>query len=196
MPRDAAAPGFRVVAGSGSGTERAEVDGFRLRPTERPAWVELGLDPAERREWRARAAEFGLSVDVWLALQAEWALVVEDVGAATAEQLVSAAIATEATPRVAPTDELRAWVAWLRAAEPPGRDDLPSVALPQRLLGRLRPGPVESELRAYARRGSEEAAISVELAAAAAGMTLEAWAYRMAARLLRTRPGGGAADRA
>jgi hypothetical protein len=158
---------------------------FRLRPGERPAWVELDPSEGEARAWRHRAEELGLSVDVWLAVQAEWGIVRANLAdeeriAAVLEHAKSSAD----TPALAPTAELRAWLRWL-AAPPSGsaEHDLPSVALPARLLARLRPNAVAAELRTYAAGGREQEAIAVERAASLVGMTMEAWGYREALRL-------------
>jgi hypothetical protein len=171
-----------VLSGQGHRRAQLELGAFRLRPGERPAWIELGLGYEERAAWRRLAAAAGLSVDVWVALQIEWALVVEDIGAEQAERVVERAKAAATLPTLAPTEELRAWVAYLLASSPPS-DDLPSLALPQRLLARLRPADFEGELRARLVDASIDNAAAVELAAASVGMTLEAWAYRESASL-------------
>lgn len=170
-----------VVTGEARETARVELGGFRLRPCERPAWVELGLSYEERAAWRRLAAESGLSVDVWVALQVEWTLVVEDIGRELAELVVERAKASAALPTLAPTEELRSWVAYLLARSGTPTDDLPSLALPERLLARLRPADLAYELRARSAGASVDDAVAVELAAASVGMTLEAWAYRESA---------------
>jgi hypothetical protein len=154
-----------------------------MRPCDRPAWIEVGLSQQERDEWRQHAADSGLSTDVWVALQIEWTLVVDDLGPERAARVLARA-STDAVPALAPTDELRSWASHLATRSGPVTDDLPSVALPQRVLARLRPGDVDSELGTRVGRGLLEDAVTVELAAAKAGMTLEAWAYRAACRLV------------
>lgn len=172
-----------VVGGQARQRARVELGAFRLRPCERPAWIELGLSYEECAEWHRLAAAFGLSVDVWIALQVEWTLVMEDIGTELGELVVERAKAAAALPTLAPTEELRKWVAYLRARSRSGTptDDLPSLALPQRLLARLRPADLVSELRARSAGASVDDAVAVELAAASVGMTLEAWAYRESA---------------
>ena len=179
IPRPTA---LSIVSGQAQRRRRLELGGFRLRPGERPAWIELELGYEERAAWRRLAAEAGLSVDVWVALQVEWTLVVEDIGAEPAERVVEQARAAATLPTLAPTEELRAWVAYLLASSPPS-DDLPSLALPQRLLARLRPADLEGELHARLIDASIDDAAAVELAAASVGMTLEAWAYRESASI-------------
>lgn len=185
MPRNApsAAPALRVVDGGGRTHPKPFVEGFRLRPGERPAWIDLELAEDDLLAWRRRAAVPRLSVDVWLALQLEWMLVVADVGPDVAEHVVQAAAEANELPALAPTDELRSWVTWLCSGSAKQIDDLPSVVLPQRILARLRPSFVEREIHAVAGAPSHHQALTVELAAAVAGMTLEAWAYRTATRL-------------
>jgi hypothetical protein len=172
--------GLSVVNGQGRRRAQIELGGFRLRPGERPAWIELELGYEELAAWRHLAAESGLSVDVWVALQVEWTLVVEDVGAERSKLVVERARATAESPTLAPTQELRTWVAYLRASGAQS-DDLPSLALPQRLLARLHPADIECQLRARLAEASIDDAAVVELAAASVGMTLEAWAYRESA---------------
>src|SRR5919204_5589539 len=97
-----------VLSGQGQHRARLELGAFRLRPGERPAWIELGLSYEERAAWRRLAAASGLSVDVWVALQVEWTLVVEDIGAEQAGRVVERAKAAAALPTLAPSEELRA----------------------------------------------------------------------------------------
>lgn len=172
-----------VVGGEARRRERVELGAFRLRPCERPAWIDLRLSYEERAEWRCRAAASGLSVDVWLALQVEWTLVVEDIGMELSEHVVERAKAAAAMPTLAPSEELRSWVTYLLAGSGTPTDDLPSLAMPQRLLARLRPADLETELRARSSGSSVDDAVPVELAASCVGMTLEAWAYREALRI-------------
>jgi hypothetical protein len=172
-----------VVRGEGRRRERVELGAYRLRPCERPAWVDLRLSYEERTEWRCRAAASGLSVDVWVALQVEWTLVAEDIGAELSEHVVERAKAAAALPTLAPTEELRNWVAYLVARSATPTDDLPSLALPQRLLARLRPADLESELRSRSSGSSVDDAVALELAASSVGMTFEAWAYRETLRI-------------
>lgn len=172
-----------VVGGEARRRERVELGAFRLRPCERPGWIDLRLSYEERAEWRRRAAAYGLSVDVWLALQVEWTLVIEDIGAELSEHVVERARSAAALPTLAPTNELRSWVTYLRAGSATTIDDLPSLAMPQRLLARLRPADLESVIRVRSSGSSVEDAVAIELAASCVGMTLESWAYREALRI-------------
>src|SRR5947207_2238772 len=99
-----------VVGGEGRRRERLELGAYRLRPCERPAWVNIRLSYEERNEWRRRAAASGLSVDVWVALQVELTLVVQDIGAEMSGRIVERAKAAAALPTLAPTEELRSWI--------------------------------------------------------------------------------------
>jgi hypothetical protein len=174
-------PVLSVLHGGGGERARVELTGFRLRPGDRPHWVELSIGYEEQAEWRRLAARHGLSADVWVALQVEWTLVIDDIGAEAAADVVERAGALAAAPMLAPTAELRSWVAYLAGGGIPS-DDLPSIALPERLVARLRPADLERELRGRSQTSSAVEAITVDIAAANAGMTLEAWAYREAMR--------------
>ena len=79
---------------------------FRLRPGERPVWIELDPDEEETHVWRRRAGELGLSVDVWLAVQIEWEIVRRDLTEeAVIEALLRRARFLVELPALAPTDE-------------------------------------------------------------------------------------------
>jgi hypothetical protein len=158
---------------------------FRLRPGERPVWIELDPDEEETHVWRRRAGELGLSVDVWLAVQTEWEIVRRDLTEeAVIEALLRRARFLVEVPALAPTDELRAWVGWLTAALPEAAEhDLPSVVLPARIVARLQPAALVASVRDAATSGREKEALVIERAASFVGMTMEAWAYRELARL-------------
>lgn len=155
----------------------------RLRPGERPCWLELALSDEETGDLRRRAGREGLPSDVYVALSLEARLVDRELQAAggpALRELREQARAEGQRAALAPTPELRAWVAMLRgncSCELP--DELPSLALPTRLVMRLEPRARVSEVLAAARDESEliELAVACDLAAALAGRTLESWAY-------------------
>jgi hypothetical protein len=163
-------------------------EAIRIRPGDRAVWIDLSLDDREVRRWRSEAANAGLPVDAWLALQAEWSLVrsyLEQANATvTPHELVEAARAASAGA-LPPTDELRRWCRQLSGASTAAvpRDELPTVVVPERLVAQLQPARRAGELIGYASSGSAREAAELDLAAAYAGLTLEAWAYRVALRL-------------
>lgn len=152
---------------------------FRLRPGERPTWIELDLPDDVVRGCTHRAASVGVSLDVAFALQLEWALVSADINAERLSGLVVCASELAASDRMAPTPELREWLAYLDAdpADVP-EHDLPSVALPSRLFARIPPASRSAALERAATALVDEAAVVVERAAAIVGMTMETWVYR------------------
>jgi hypothetical protein len=157
---------------------------LRLRPLERPAWVELPLGMTERRVWRERAAACGLALDAWLAILAEVWLVRGEIGPlVAADDLLGQAVSRQLP--TTPPAALATWVRQLHRARcgetAPLADDLPSVALPGRLVARL-PRPLLGSLRAAVRSVGESDAIALELAASARGMTIEVFAYLSAVR--------------
>src|SRR4051812_4768226 len=77
---------------------------FRLRPRERPTWLEVSTPAPVMRRWRTAAAAAGLSVDVWIALKLEWSLVREDIPAPRLEVVVDNARRETSRPRLAPSD--------------------------------------------------------------------------------------------
>jgi hypothetical protein len=161
--------------------------GARLRPGERPCWLELPLADAEIAGIRRRAARRALPIDARIALLLEATLVDRDLHAAGApalERLHEQALAEGRRAVLAPTPELRAWVAMLRddGRTPPAADDLPCIALPTRVVNRVAPAVRTEQLLEAANDVSDqiELAIACETAAALTGRTLESWAYATA----------------
>lgn len=163
-------------------------EAIRIRPGDRAIWIDLSLDDREVRRWRSEAANACLPVDAWLALQAEWSLVrsyLERANPTVAfHELVEAARAASAGA-LPPTDELRRWCRQLTGASTAAvpRDELPAVVVPERLVAQLQPARRAGELIGYASSGFAREAAELDLAAACVGLTLEAWAYRVALRL-------------
>ena len=183
----ASTPGLRLLDGLGRGPSTRASDSFRLRPGERPVWVELTVDEEEARAWDRSAAAIGLSVDVWIALQAEWSIVARDLADHDVlERLLGLARVVAEEPALAPTEELRRWLRFLtRGSVPKAESDLPSVAVPARIVARLAPATLVVELRRSAAEALDPRAVLVERAASLNGMTMEAWAYREVGRLGR-----------
>jgi uncharacterized protein YwgA len=159
----------------------------RLRPGERPAWVDLGPDTERLARWRAVAAACRLPVEVVLAVLLEHALVSEDLDQAgvPAGELDRVAERELRQPRLAPTAALQGWLAQLagtsRAETTPSDDELPEAALPERLLQRVgRCGELVEDMMDTAKL---ERALLWERAAALQGMCMSGWALRAALRL-------------
>lgn len=152
---------------------------FRLRPGERAAWFEVSAAEPEMRRWAADAAAAGLSVDVWIALKLEWSVVREDIPRPQLEVVVGKARQETSAPKLAPSDDLRQWLAYLtRGSQPQAEHDLPSVALPARVVGRIPPRLLATKVVDAANEPLDLDAIVVERAAVLEGMTMESWAYR------------------
>lgn len=180
-----------LVAGAGAsawtGVPKA---GLRVRPGERPNWLELQLTSAEVRELRQLAAGHPLPLDVWLSVLVEYKLTRDRI-AATGEELwsavVSAAEVAAHEPRLPPTAELRDWLTLLQG-EAASRDELPSVVLPMRLVAQLPHERRKHLLLEAAHSTGLSEAITLERAAAASGRTLETWAYQAALAILASSP--------
>jgi hypothetical protein len=161
---------------------------LRLRPGERPIWVELRTGMREAHEWRARAAATGLALDAWLALQVEIWLVANDLeqalGGTQAVELIDSILSTQQL-HVPPSDQLQVWVRQLHAARRgetnPLGDDLPSVALPERVLARVR-RPVIESVRAAVSEADAARALELEIAASSFGLTIESFVFRESLR--------------
>src|SRR5581483_7023296 len=118
------------VASAGSPGDWTPVPrgGLRVRPGERPSWVELRLTSAEARELRERASGQPLPLDAWLALLTECELTrgrVEALAGGLWAAVVTAARCAAGEARLAPTGELRTWLIQLRSTGNTSRDDLP-----------------------------------------------------------------------
>jgi hypothetical protein len=156
----------------------------RLRPGERPCWLELPLSDDEIAGMRQHSACRGLAVDARVALLLEAQLVDRDLRAAGApalDQLHEQALVEGQRDALAPSPELRMWIAMLRgnrttAAE---ADELPCLALPTRLVTRIAPIARTNEVLQAASDDTDrvEVAVACDLAAALVGRTLESWAY-------------------
>jgi hypothetical protein len=172
---------LRAVAGEGRSFPLLAGVDLRLRPGDRPVWLDLELTRVRVREWRARAAAHGLALDVWLGLLLEYELVCNALREVGGQRLVEKVLATAraiaAEPRVAPTPELRRWMDQLEGRRWRGSDDLPSVVVAARLLAQLPHRGRGTAIATATEAGHEAEAIVVDRVAAASGQTLEAWAY-------------------
>lgn len=172
---------LRVVDGNASAPRLLAAGTLRLRPGERPTWVDINLTSAQARDWRGRAHTFGLAVDVWLGVLLEYELVQRALSAIGDDRLTasvaSAASTAAADRRIAPTADLRRWVDQLGGSEERRDDDLPSVVIATRLLAQIPHRGREATVVAAASCGHEADAIILDQVAAASGQTLETWAY-------------------
>jgi hypothetical protein len=185
MPTESNA--LRALVGSG----RTSPPSFaqappRVRPGDRPVWVDLPLTTAQATKWRARATAVRLPLDVWLGLLLEYHLIHErllQLGGTELSRAVSESVnTTSEAPRLAPTVELRLWIEQLDGSDR-ARDDLPSVVLPARLLAQLPHEGRADAISVAAESGCEAEAVGLDRVAACNGLTAEAWAYLAALRL-------------
>jgi hypothetical protein len=178
-------PTLQLLSGTAGTSDPAPESSFRLRPGERAVWIEVSAADGEMRAWRREASSLGLSVDVLVALKLEWSLVRADIAdPLRLAALVECARTEAAAPRLAPSDELRRWLAFLgRGAHAHAEHDLPSVALPARVVARVTPALLSAKARDETNRPLEGDGLVVERAASLNGMTLESWAYRTLASL-------------
>lgn len=174
-------PLLRAVGGGSPRTARLVDPVPRLRPGDRPVWVDLRLTGDQVCAWRTRAAECGLSVDVWLGLLLEFQLIRERliyVGAERVLDVVASTAEWETKHALAPTPELRRWVDQLASpSSSSSNDDLPSVVLGERLLAQLPPSDRADAIMAAAESGSESQSVALDKAAALRGQTMEVFVY-------------------
>lgn len=145
----------------------------RLRPGERPCWLDATADRAAFDEWRRGAAEAALTVDAWVALLLELDLVLEDLRPLGGEELLRSAVGVDPVLRhLCSSEALRGWPAPI-ASPHSAHDDLPELLLSERLALRLRPGaPLSPRIRPQL----FELAEACERRAASQCRTLEGWA--------------------
>ncbi|HEX8121261.1 MAG TPA: hypothetical protein VF549_08350 [Solirubrobacteraceae bacterium] len=148
---------------------------LRVRPGDRPAWRRLQAAPVELDRLRAAASAARLPIDVVTAILAEWHLC-HEVASHHYALLRQAARHDLDASRLAPNDDLRAWDQLLAGSGPTSTiDELPEVALPQRLAARL---PMTPSLDHLGELADLDGAVQLERAAARNGMTLEVWVTR------------------
>jgi hypothetical protein len=152
---------------------------MRMRPGERPSWTDASPWQERWQQWRECAQDAGVGVEIAVAVMLEYELVLIELQGAIANpatMLSEAAESELAGARLAPDQDYRAWSSVLLGAGTPA-DELPEIALPQRLLRTplLRSGWGDLLARAHL---SE--ALLCERAATAHALTLELWAMRAA----------------
>jgi hypothetical protein len=163
---------------------------FRLRPGERPVWIEDAVSEGLTEPARRLSRAAGLGVDAWVALLVEQHLVemrLEAVGMAPAALGRAAA---QGGARVPPTDELRAWWRHLSGGGNTSRradDDLPSVVIPARIAAQLNATCTVENIIKMANIPTTRKAISWEIAATCAGLSMETWCAWQAASLATVR---------
>ena len=138
------------------------------------------------RDWLREASADGLSVDVWISLKLEWSLLQADaLDRVRRDALIERARREADSPRIAPSAELRRWLAFLgRGPQQRADHDLPSVALPARVAMRIAPAVLVQTVLSVANEALDPSALVVERAASLNGMTMESWAYRALALLV------------
>jgi hypothetical protein len=159
---------------------RSAETALRVRPGDRPQWIDLSAEAGAFPAWRAAAETHRLPVDAVLALLLEWSTVVATGGIDIA--LLSVAAAHDArAPRLAPTDDLRAWERQLAGRGPrPDADELPEASVPARVVAALgHPLDVTGRIDLTAL----PSAVLADRAAARSGLTVETWALRTALRI-------------
>jgi hypothetical protein len=151
---------------------------MRLRPGERPVWVDAEVWQAQWGQWRAQAAERGVGVDGLIATWIEFRGVVDDLenlGMSDAAELLGGLAGAELREdRLAPSPALQAWVAALSGTSPSVAymDELPELML----SGRLWQWPsAKQALGTPIESASITLAVKLEVAAARRGLTMQAW---------------------
>lgn len=175
-------PNVRVLDGAARPSLGHIGDGqraVRVRPGDRPTWVDASPWKPSWEQWRRGADGFGIPLDVWLAVKLEAAVARTELAALGIDfHLLFRPLAPAAgSPFAAVDDSLRRWTNQLSGAQPPAEDELPEVVLPERLL--LHPA-VGTDWPQLLNQVDAETAISAECSAARAGMTLVAYALRTA----------------
>lgn len=158
----------------------------RLRPGERPIWWDATPDRDSFDLWRKEAAAAGVPVDAWVSLLLEFDFVLDDLPESLRplELLAGTVSAGSEVHEVSFSPALRSWLE-PGSLPPHFRDELPELAVPQRIAIRLRPGSVlapriRPELFALASECDREAARHAR--------TLESWALSIAVKSSTSEP--------
>src|SRR6185312_7943790 len=159
-------------------TSQPTGDSYRLRPGERPIWWDATRDRDSFDLWRKEAAAAGVVVDAWVSLLLEFAFVLDDLPASLhpVELLAGTVSAGSNVREVSFSPALRRWTE-PRSPAPHFRDELPELAIPQRIAIRLRPG---SALSPRLRPELFDLALECDRHAARNARTLESWALSVA----------------
>jgi len=154
--------------------------GSRLRPGERPIWWNASRDHGSFALWREEAARAGLNIDAWISLLLEFDLVLDDMPPSL-QPLDLLAAAAAARPNVTALTFSPAMRSWIEPGPvtADARDELPEIALPQRIAIRLRPG---SSLSSRLKPELIDLALACDRRAAVHSRTLESWALSVAVK--------------
>jgi hypothetical protein len=154
---------------------------MRNRPGDRPIWIELPGGEQAQKRLRVMARKAALPVEVAVGLLLERDLVAAELGDLW-DMVLDEATTGLGLPRLGPGETWRQWVSQLRHGVERADDELPSLALPLRVLAQIPPAEqvarvldVEPEKLIAAR--------TLDAAAALHGMTMQAWSLRSALRL-------------
>lgn len=171
----------RLVAVRGAATasavRRRSPPLCRCRPGDVATWVRLDVSPRQAEALRGAASSSGVSIDAWLAVIVEFTGGLDVLAGALGSQAHARASLSRAVSdqpvMVAALPGWRTWQGYLARRSPAGRDELPEVVLPERLIAR---GNGEVDLaRALAAAGDWSLARDCELAACGRGQPLEAF---------------------
>jgi len=145
----------------------------RLRPGERPHWLDVEADRDSFDTWRSAARDRGVPVDVWVSLLVELDLLFEDLRRlGEPKELLRAALdRDQGVHHLCRSERLRAWPVELMESAST-HDDLPELLVPERVALRLTPG---SSLDPRLDGELFELAYECEAQAAARCRTLESW---------------------
>lgn len=156
---------------------------MRIRPGDRPMWVELRGCEGKKRRLRALAHDSELPVEVVVGLLLERDLVATEVGDLW-DTVLDEATTNLGPARLGPGEKWREWVSQLRHGTTRTEDELPSLALPIRVLAQI--PPAERAARILNLEPEQlTGARALDVAAALHGMTMQAWSLRCALRLAK-----------
>lgn len=161
-------------------TSQSLGSGSRLRPGERPIWWDASPDRDSFGLWREEAAHAGLSVDAWISVLLEFDLVLDDMPLSLQplDLLAAAASARSTVLELSFSPALRSWIEPGPSAADT-LDELPEIALPQRIAIRLSPG---SSLNSRLKPELIDLALACDRRAASHARTLESWALSVAVK--------------
>lgn len=154
----------------------------RCRPGEVATWVRLDLSARQAEALRDAASSAGVSIDAWLAVIVEFTAGLDVLAGALgsragARARLMAAVGDQPV-MVASLPGWRTWQGYLARRSYAGRDELPEVVLPERVIAR---GNGEVDLvRALDAAGEWSLARDCELAACGRGQSLEAFMLQAA----------------
>jgi len=170
-----------LVAMPGGASEptvrRLSAPAGRCRPGDIARWTCLQLSPAQGNELRDAATAGRVSVDVWLAVMLEFTGVIDMLGSDHGVRDRLRALQDEPM-MIAALPGWRTWQTYVAGRAPTGRDELPEVVLPERLLASA--GGAVDVSRALRAVEDWPLARSCELLACGHGQSLEVFVLRAA----------------